>query len=60
MKGLEMELKDMTLEQLKSLCYDQIVLLQQTQNNINIIQAEIQNRQEKDADGVKSTIQENA
>ena len=48
MKGYEMELKDMTVEQLKALAYDQLVLLQQTQNNINIIQQEIQKRGEEE------------
>ena len=43
-----MELKDMTVEQLKALAYDQLVLLQQTQNNINIIQQEIQKRGEEE------------
>ena len=34
-------IEQMSLEELKSLCYDQIILLQQTQNNINLLQAEI-------------------
>jgi hypothetical protein len=33
-----------TVAELKSLAYDQIILLQQTQNNINLLQAEIQKR----------------
>jgi hypothetical protein len=37
-------LEEMTVEELKALAYDQIVLLQQTQNNINLIQAEINKR----------------
>ena len=50
MKGLEMEKKQMPIEEmsvmeLESLCYKQIVLLQQAQNNINIIQAEIAKRE---------------
>ena len=32
-----MELKDKTLEELKVLAYDQIVLLEQTQRNLQII-----------------------
>jgi hypothetical protein len=34
-------IEEMTVAELKALCYDQIVLLQQTQNNINLLQAEI-------------------
>lgn len=41
-----MELDKLTLEQLKSLCYDQIVTLNQAQANINILQAEINKRQQ--------------
>ena len=37
-------LEQMTVEELKSLAYDQILLLQQTQNNINLLQAEINKR----------------
>lgn len=33
--------KSMTVEQLKSLAYDQMVLLQQAQNNLQILNAEI-------------------
>ena len=39
-----MNLEEMTLEQLKALAYDQIVLLNQTQANISILQAEIEKR----------------
>jgi len=39
-----MKIEDMTIEQLKVMAYDQLVLLQQTQNNINIIQAELARR----------------
>lgn len=39
-----MELDKLTLEQLKALCYDQIVLLNQTQANINLLQTEINKR----------------
>ena len=59
MKGYEMELKDMNVEQLKALAYDQLVLLQQTQNNINIIQQEIANRQ-KISEGEKDDTRSNA
>ena len=49
MKGIEMEkqksIEELTLEEIKALAYDQVVLLQQTQNNINILQAEIQKRE---------------
>ena len=45
MKGIEMEkqktIEEMSIEELKAICYDQFLLLQQTQNNINILQAEI-------------------
>ena len=46
MKGIEMNLEEMTIEQLEALCYRQIVLLNQTQQNINIIQAELAKRQD--------------
>ena len=38
------KIEDMTVEEIKALCYDQLVLLQQTQNNINLLQAEINKR----------------
>ncbi len=41
-----MDITTMTLEQLKALAYDQIVLLQQTQNNLALLQAEIKKREE--------------
>jgi len=34
----------LTIEQLKALAYDQIVILNQTQANINLLQVEIQKR----------------
>jgi len=37
-------IEEMTIDELKALAYDQVVLLQQTQNNINLLQAEIQKR----------------
>ena len=41
-----MNLEEMTLDQLKALAYDQIVVLNQAQANINLIQAEINKRNE--------------
>lgn len=35
----------MTVEELKIVCYDQIVILNQTQQNVNILQQEIAKRQ---------------
>jgi len=43
-----MDIIKMSIEQLKALCYDQIVLFNQAQNNINIIQAEIAKRQKEE------------
>ena len=37
-------IETMTVDELKSICYDQIMLLNQTQQNINIIQQELANR----------------
>jgi hypothetical protein len=37
-------IEEMSIDELKALAYDQVVLLQQTQNNINLLQAEIQKR----------------
>jgi hypothetical protein len=42
-----MDITTLTIEQLKALAYDQILLLQQTQNNLNLIQAEIKKREEE-------------
>jgi hypothetical protein len=39
-----MDISKMTVEELKALAYDQIVLLNQTQTNLNILQAEIAKR----------------
>jgi len=36
-----MNLKEMSLEQLKALAYDQLALLEQTQNNLRLINVEI-------------------
>ena len=38
-------IEEMTIEELKATCYDQILLLQSIQNNINILQTEINKRQ---------------
>ena len=40
------KVEEMSIEELKVLAYDQIVLLNQTQNNISVIQAEIAKRKE--------------
>lgn len=47
-----MDITKLTLEELKALAYDQIMLIQQSQNNLNLIQAEIERRKqnEKSAD----------
>lgn len=42
-----MDITQLTLEQLKALCYDQLVILNQTQANINVLQAEIQKREKE-------------
>ena len=39
-----MDISKLTLQELKSLAYDQIILLNQTQANINLLQAEIDKR----------------
>ena len=44
-----MDLSTMTLDQLKALAYDQIVLLNQVQANIAAIQVEIQKREKAEA-----------
>ena len=38
------EIKNMTVTELKALAYDQISLLEQTQNNLRVINAEIQSK----------------
>jgi hypothetical protein len=43
----------MTLEQLKSLAYDQIVLQAQVQQNIQLIQAEIAKREKSEPEKVE-------
>jgi hypothetical protein len=44
MQPQQIDLASLSLEQLKALAYDQIVILNATQANINLLQAEIQNR----------------
>ena len=39
------DISQLTVEQLKSLAYDQVLILEQTRNNIAILQAEIAKRQ---------------
>lgn len=39
-----MDITKKTLDELKSLAYDQIVLLEQTKNNLSILNAEIEKR----------------
>jgi hypothetical protein len=43
-----MDLSKMSLEQLKALGYDQILLLQQTQQNLQIIADEIEKRKQSE------------
>ena len=44
----EMNITDMTTMELESICYRQLVLLKQTENNIQIIQQELQKRLEQE------------
>jgi hypothetical protein len=39
-----MDLTKLKIEQLKAMAYDQIVILEQTQRNIQVLNAEIQKR----------------
>lgn len=39
-----MDLNKMSLDEIKSLAYDQILLLDQTKSNLNILNAEIEKR----------------
>ncbi len=41
-----MDVTKLTVEQIKSMAYDQIVLLEQTQRNLQILNAEIAKRNE--------------
>ena len=38
------DISQLTVEQLKALAYDQVLILEQTRNNITILQAEIAKR----------------
>ena len=53
MPGNELEqpksIDKMTLTELQALCYTQIMLMTQTQNNINLLQAEINKRGQEPA-----------
>jgi hypothetical protein len=45
------EITQCTLEQLKALAYDQVVLLNQAQVNLNVLQSEIAKREAERKDG---------
>ena len=47
-------IEELSVMELESLCYKQIVLSQQAQNNINILQAEINKRGENEGTGTDS------
>lgn len=38
------KIEELDIKELKALIYDQLVLLEQTKNNINVLQAELQKR----------------
>lgn len=40
---MEKKLEELTVTEIKALLYDQIVLMEQTKNNINILQKELVN-----------------
>lgn len=42
------DITKMTVAELKAICYDQILLLNQAQQNVNIIQQELAKRQRDD------------
>ena len=44
---MEKKLEDMTVIEIKALLYDQIVVLEQTKTNINILQQELVKRQKE-------------
>jgi hypothetical protein len=48
-----MDITTLTMEQLKALAYDQIVILNQAQANLNTIQAEIAKREQAAKEPVK-------
>jgi phosphoribosyl-ATP pyrophosphohydrolase len=41
-----MNISELTVEQLKAMAYDQLVLLNQAQQNLNVIQQELQKRED--------------
>lgn len=43
-----MNLEEISIQELKALAFDQMVLLSQTQNNINVLQAEINKREQQE------------
>jgi len=45
---MEKKLEEMTVVEIESLCYRQIVLLEQTKQNIQLLQMELQKRNEKE------------
>ena len=48
MNSKEKKIEDMTVIELESLCYRQLIILQQTQTNIQILQNEILKRNQQD------------
>ncbi len=44
---MEKKLEDMTTAEIKAMCYDQLMILQQTQTNIQILQQELAKRSDK-------------
>lgn len=49
-----MEIKEMSLEQLKSIAYDNLVQIEQCQNNLKLLNAEIVERSKKEVNKTKS------
>jgi hypothetical protein len=45
---MDKKIEDMSVMELESICYRQLVLLEQTKNNIQIIQQELQKRLERE------------
>jgi len=45
---MDKKIEDMTTMELESICYRQILLLEQTKSNIQIIQQELQKRLERE------------
>ena len=44
---MEKKIDELTVVEIKALLYDQIVLMEQTKNNINILQKELSDRANK-------------